>query len=190
MSHMTTQEEQFSQGAGETDRLVAGIATKLIERHVRLGTAESCTGGLLSSVLTDWTGSSVWYEGGAVVYSNSAKSRLIGVEKKLIESHGAVSGPVAESMARGVLEQLETQWALSTTGIAGPTGGSSEKPVGTIFVGIAQRQGSVLHTAHRRFHLVGDRSEIRRQTVLCALRSLWIELAELPPVTLSGEVAH
>src|SRR5574343_1051880 len=116
--------------------LIQRIAVALMQRRERIGTAESCTGGLIAAACTSLAGSSAWFERGVVTYSNEAKSELLGVPKGLIALHGAVSAEVALHMARGLLAHAPIDWALAVTGIAGPTGGSAEKPVGTVWLAL------------------------------------------------------
>ena len=134
-----------------------------------LATAESCTGGLIAGACTDLAGSSDWFERGFVSYSNAAKTALLGVPAALIAQHGAVSEPVARAMAAGARERSEAQAALSVTGVAGPGGGSADKPVGTVWFGWALPDGRV-QTETRCF--AGDRAAVRAATVQHALARL------------------
>jgi nicotinamide-nucleotide amidase len=154
--------------ADETE-LIDRIAVALMQRRERIGTAESCTGGLIAAACTSLAGSSQWFERGVVSYSNEAKAELLGVPKGLIALHGAVSAEVAEHMARGLLAHAPIDWALSVTGIAGPTGGSEAKPVGTVWLALvhAGRPARVW-----REHFDGDRQAVRRQTVRAGLAAL------------------
>ena len=139
-------------------------------RGLRLGTAESCTGGLIAGALTAISGSSDVVEAGFVTYSNEAKTAMLGVPAELFPAVGAVSDEVAAAMAAGVLERLSrVDLAVSVTGIAGPGGGSAAKPVGLVHFGIARRGRP---TATTREVFPGDRGEIRRATVLKALQLL------------------
>lgn len=148
------------------DQPALDAAADLLERlrgaGLRLATAESCTGGLIAAALTHIAGSSDVLDRGFVTYSNAAKSDLLGVPAKLIASHGAVSEPVALRMAQGALEYSSADIAVSVTGVAGPGGGSAEKPVGTVWFGVARRGG-----AERTERLVfdGDRGAVRLATV-------------------------
>ena len=157
----------------EEDVLEAAAAALLDlcrRRQWRLGTAESCTGGLLAGALTAIAGSSDIVEGGFVTYSNAAKTALLGVPAGLIASVGAVSAEVARAMAEGVLRQLPaTDLAVSVTGIAGPGGASPGKPVGLVHFGLARR-GTTAESHAEIFP--GDRRQIRRATVLRALALL------------------
>lgn len=149
--------------------LVEGLATKLIARGASLATAESCTGGLIAAACTELAGSSVWFDRGFVTYSNEAKTAQLGVDPALIAAHGAVSEPVAQAMARGALTHSRADLAVAVTGIAGPSGGSPDKPVGTVWLAWAARDGEV---ATQRCHFPGDRSEVRTRTCAVALQGL------------------
>jgi nicotinamide-nucleotide amidase len=138
-------------------------------RGLMLATAESCTGGLIAAVLTEIAGSSDVLDRGFVTYSNAAKSDMLGVPPELIEADGAVSGPVAASMATGALLRSQAALAVAVTGVAGPGGGSESKPVGTVWFGIANR-GSPTLTERQVFP--GDRAAVRRATVEYALAML------------------
>jgi nicotinamide-nucleotide amidase len=135
----------------------------------QLAVAESCTAGLLAARLTERPGSSGHFQGGVVSYSNEAKSALLGVDPKLIERHGAVSGEVAEAMADGALERFGADFAISTTGIAGPDGGTAEKPVGTVFWCVKEAGGEAIV---RGIRLPGDRAEVRDRATTVALHLL------------------
>lgn len=148
---------------GETMEEVVGL--KLTVGGYTLSVAESCTGGLLAQRITSVAGSSKYFIEGVVTYSNDAKTRALGVEPILLLEHGAVSGPVAEAMAEGMRERAETDFALSITGVAGPGGGTEEKPVGTVFIAISSEAG----TEHRRLKLPGDRHLIRWRSSQAAL---------------------
>ncbi|RTL24957.1 MAG: CinA family protein [Burkholderiales bacterium] len=154
--------------ADDTD-LIERIALALIRRRESIGTAESCTGGLIAAACTGLPGSSAWFERGVVSYSNEAKSELLGVPTALIAQHGAVSAEVAEQMARGLLARAPIDWALSVTGIAGPTGGSADKPVGTVWLALV-RTGQPARVW--REHFSGDRQQVRAQTVMAGLTAL------------------
>jgi len=144
----------------------AGIALK--EKSLMVATAESCTGGLVAAAITDVAGSSGWFERGFVTYSNEAKSTMLGVPTKLIRDYGAVSEEVAHAMAEGALLNSRAQVALSITGVAGPTGGTPEKPVGMVCFGWSNRIVTRVET--QRFK--GDRQQIRRQAAEHAMRGL------------------
>jgi len=129
---------------GEDDETLESVVARLLtERGETIALAESCTGGLLAKRLTDMAGSSAYFMEGLVTYSNDAKERLLGVPHELLVEHGAVSDPVACAMAKGVRENAGTDYGLSVTGVAGPAGGTEEKPVGLIFVGLSDGRGTV-----------------------------------------------
>jgi nicotinamide-nucleotide amidase len=132
-------------------------------------TAESCTGGLLAERITRVPGSSAWFLGGAVSYSNALKTDLLGVPESLLAEHGAVSEPVARAMAEGARRRLGADWAVAITGIAGPDGGSDEKPVGTVDLAWAGPDGE---TVHRRRRFLADRDRVRALSALTALEWL------------------
>ena len=144
------------------------VADLMLKKGLFLATAESCTGGMISAACTDLAGSSAWFERGFVTYSNEAKTASLGVDAALIAQHGAVSQPVAEAMARGAITHSLAQVAVAVTGVAGPTGGSVEKQVGTVWFGWATPAGVV--TEMRRFD--GDRRQVREATVRHALEKL------------------
>ena len=154
------------------------ISKKFIDQNFYLSVAESCTGGLLAKKITDESGSSEWFDCGFVTYSNESKLRVLGVNKELIEEFGAVSLEVAEEMAIGVQKNSRAIFSISITGIAGPNGGSPEKPVGTVYICFAFK-GSVLK--NYKLELSGERSLIREQTV-----SFIIE--ELDKLTFNGQI--
>lgn len=145
---------------------VVEIAERLQARGEWLAVAESCTGGLIAKSLTDLAGSSAWFERGVVSYSNRAKQELLGVPAAVLEQHGAVSEATVLAMAGGVLAHAPVQWSLAVTGIAGPGGGSADKPVGTVWIAGAQRGGEA-HAYSFRFD--GDRESVRAQTARMAL---------------------
>ena len=152
--------------------LIQAATTLIAEcraRGLTLATAESCTGGLIAGVLTEIAGSSEVLDRGFVTYSNAAKSDMLGVPPELIEANGAVSSPVAASMATGALLRSQAAFTVAVTGIAGPGGGSESKPVGTVWFGIAGREAPTL-TERRVFP--GDRTAVRRATVERALAML------------------
>ena len=163
----------------ETPALVARTADLLQKKGWMLATAESCTGGLIAAACTDLAGSSGWFERGFVTYSNAAKTELLGVDAALIAAHGAVSEPVARAMAEGARTRSRAQAALAVTGVAGPGGGSADKPVGTVWFGWSLHGGAV--RAERR-HFEGDRAAVRAAAVHFALHTLVALLlrAEIP----------
>jgi nicotinamide-nucleotide amidase len=142
------------------------VADLLPKRGWMLATAESCTGGLIAGACTDLAGSSAWFERGFVTYSNEAKTELLGVDAQLIAQHGAVSEVVARAMAFGAVRHSRAQVGIAVTGIAGPGGGSADKPVGTVWFGFLV--DGALTSEMRRFD--GDRAAVRAATVRHALR--------------------
>ena len=128
--------------------------------------AESCSGGLLAAALTDLPGSSAWFAYGWVVYGNEAKEGCLGVDAALIAEHGAVSLEVVQAMLHGALQRSGADWAIATSGIAGPQGGTADKPVGTVCLGLGRRGQPARLERH---HFDGDRQEVRRRTVKRAL---------------------
>ena len=162
--------------------LVARLADALRARGALLATAESCTGGLIAAACTDLAGSSDWFERGFVSYSNQAKTELLGVPAALIAVHGAVSEAVARAMAVGALRHSAAHCALAVTGVAGPGGGSADKPVGTVWLAWAWRDGAGaerLEASLRRFD--GDRAAVRQATLVAALQGLIERLPAAPP---------
>lgn len=152
------------------------ISGLLVARGLMLATAESCTGGLIAGACTDLAGSSAWFDRGFVTYSNAAKSEMLGVPPALIAAHGAVSEPVARAMADGAVAHSAAQVAVAVTGVAGPSGGSADKPVGTVWFGWCVDGRT--HSERRRFD--GDRAAVRAQTVAHALAQLRRWLAADP----------
>lgn len=153
----------------EEHELIDRIAVALIQRRERMGTAESCTGGLIAAACTELAGSSQWFERGIVSYSNQAKTELLGVPAALIEQHGAVSGEVAQHMARGLIAHAPVDWALAVTGIAGPSGGSAAKPVGTVWLALLHA-GEPVKVWQEFFN--GNRHEVRIATLRAGLMAL------------------
>jgi nicotinamide-nucleotide amidase len=153
--------------------LVQSIAQLLFANNWKLALAESCTGGLVCAKLTELSGSSAWFERGYITYSNQAKTECLGVPAELIESQGAVSEAVAKAMALGAQRSAGTNVAVSITGIAGPTGGSIEKPVGTVCFGwsISKQAGENLTVCQTKL-FSGDRTAIREQADEYALTEL------------------
>jgi len=151
---------------------IRGLAVRLgelaLERKVMVASAESCTGGLVAGAITDVAGSSGWFERGFVTYSNRAKIEQLGVDPELIARHGAVSGETVKAMAQGAEAASGAQWTVAVTGIAGPAGGSPDKPVGTVWFAWAGPKG--VEALHRR--LDGDRAAVRAASVAIALKGL------------------
>ena len=145
-----------------------GLALKA--RGATVTTAESCTGGWVAKAITDIAGSSAWFERGFVTYSNEAKAQMIGVREETLAQHGAVSEPVVVEMAIGALKAARAHFAVSISGIAGPDGGSEEKPVGTVWFACASASGEGIT---RRESFSGDRDAVRRQATAYALLTLW-----------------
>jgi len=158
-----------SVGDDELHNLAQTLATLFTQRGATLVTAESCTGGWIAKTLTDIAGSSAWFECGVVAYSYEAKEALLGVRPETLEQHGAVSRETAIEMVSGALARFGATMAVAVTGIAGPTGGTLEKPVGTVWIGWKRRGG---YAQTELFHFGGDREAVRRQTVAAALRGV------------------
>jgi nicotinamide-nucleotide amidase len=153
----------------DTPALVVAVAGLLQQKGWMLATAESCTGGLIAAACTELAGSSAWFERGFITYSNGAKTELLGVDAASIAAHGAVSEPVVRAMATGAIaHSAPSRVALAVTGVAGPTGGTPDKPVGTVWFGWSV-DGEV-RTERRRFD--GDRATVRAATVHYALQTL------------------
>jgi len=133
-----------------------------------LATAESCTGGLLASTLTDTPGSSEWFAGSVIAYSNEVKAKLLGVKPDALEKHGAVSKPVVIAMAEGVLKTVGAHVSVAISGIAGPSGGTPDKPVGTVWMAWAWPGGS----RAKLYEFSGTRQEIKEQSVMAAINGL------------------
>lgn len=155
------------------EALARQVGETLLARQEMLATAESCTGGWVAQCLTAIAGSSAWFERGFVTYSNQAKMDMLGVPETLLAAHGAVSEPTALAMAQGAVTHSRAQWSLAITGIAGPAGGSAEKPVGLVcFAWASQAAFCIARTQH----FDGDRESIRRQAVAYALNGLLEQL--------------
>lgn len=150
---------------------IAEIITMAKQRNIKIVTAESCTGGLVSALFTEISGSSEVFERGFVVYSNQAKTEILQVKKELLERHGAVSYEVAIAMAQGALKNSAADVSVAITGIAGPDGGSPEKPVGLVYIAacnIKHPQRFII----RKFNFSGDRNSVRQASLLAALDEL------------------
>jgi len=155
--------------AGDLTDLAARVAVALRRRGQRLVTAESCTGGWIAKVCTDLPGSSEWFRGGAVVYSNELKEALLGVSPRTLAAAGAVSEATVREMAAGALAHLGGEVAVAVTGIAGPDGGSADKPVGTVWFGCAVRGTRGIAVRGGLERCDGDRAQVRRRAVSRAL---------------------
>ncbi len=149
--------------------LAVALGAALQRRGEFLATAESCTGGLVAKLMTDIAGSSAWFERGLVTYSNAAKQELLGVPAAVIEQHGAVSEPCAVAMVAGLLAHTPADCGIAITGIAGPGGGSEDKPVGTVWIAWAQRGAP---PQARGFRFDGDRAAVREQSAAAAMSRL------------------
>jgi nicotinamide-nucleotide amidase len=149
-------------------QLAIRVGNKLRDERLMLATAESCTGGMVATAITDISGSSGWFERGFVTYSNQAKTEMIGVPPELIERYGAVSEPVARAMAEGALRNSRAQISVAITGVAGPGGGTETKPVGMVSFSWSNR----LQTKAETIVFKGDREKIRTQAAAHALRGV------------------
>ncbi|RLF39573.1 MAG: competence protein ComA [Thermoplasmata archaeon] len=154
--------------------LLVKISELLKEKELKIATAESCTGGLIGHTLTNISGSSDYYDRGIISYSNRAKMELLGVPEELLKKYGAVSKEVAKAMAEGVRARSKVDIGISTTGIAGPTGGTKEKPVGLVYIGISTKDETVVE----KFQFHGDRLENKNSTCKAALEMLLETLGE------------
>jgi nicotinamide-nucleotide amidase len=159
----------------DLQNLALRLGRALVVRRARVATAESCTGGWVAKALTDIPGSSQWFESGIVAYSDAAKDALLGVPSDLVARYGAVSEPVVRAMAEGARAQLGVDLAIAVSGVAGPDGGSADKPVGTVWLAWATPRDT---TAERRV-FAGDREAVRRQSVALAIDGLlelvWVD---------------
>ncbi len=152
----------------DQDQLATDLVSRLVAAGQSVATAESCTGGLLGGMIVDVPGSSAVYPGGWVTYSNALKQSQLGVDPALIDTHGAVSAPVVQAMAAGARERAGATLGISISGVAGPGGGTDDKPVGTVWFGLATPEGVFSHRAQ----LVGDRAAVRDRAAKCALQML------------------
>ena len=161
----------------EKDALVLALAAELRARHLSCATAESCTGGLIGAMLTAVPGSSEWYLGGVVSYANRVKQALLEVRAEDLASSGAVSEPVVCAMAAGACRATGADAAMATSGVAGPGGGSPDKPVGTVWIAVALRG----QTRAKVFHFSGSRDEIRLQAARQAVQMLleWLRACQV-----------
>ena len=147
------------------------LGEKLQAHDIVVATAESCTGGGVAYAITEISGSSAWFDRGFVTYTNQAKQQMLGVPSELILNHGAVSGEVVAAMAAGALAYSSAQLSVAISGIAGPLGGTAEKPVGTVWMGWARSGGEAQVRTHR-FQFAGDRQQVREQAIVMALRGM------------------
>lgn len=150
------------------EKLLIRVAELLKNLQLTIATAESCTGGLIAHALTNISGSSVYYDRGIVSYSNQAKMELLGVPEELLEQYGAVSEQVARAMAEGVRCRSDVDIGVATTGIAGPTGGTKEKPVGLVYIAVATAADTIV----KRFQFHGDRLQNKQSTCNAALQMI------------------
>lgn len=153
----------------ELFELAEQLGRKLKANGKTIATAESCTGGWIAQTITDVPGSSAWFDRGFVTYSNAAKMQMLGVSPQTLENYGAVSSETATEMAAGALAHSDADVAVAVTGIAGPDGGTPEKPVGTVFIAWADKNGAV-KVAKKQF--AGNRRQIRAQTVRGAIEGI------------------
>lgn len=158
----------------DLDAMAKALGERLLSMRQMLVTAESCTGGWIAKCMTDVAGSSAWFDCGMVAYSYEAKQALLAVRPQTLEQFGAVSRETVVDMVSGALVHSGATVAVAVTGIAGPSGGSDDKPVGTVWIGWKRRGG---YARAEVFHFDGDRDAVRRQTVAAALRGLEIQLA-------------
>jgi nicotinamide-nucleotide amidase len=148
---------------------VQELAGRLLRYRHKVCTAESCTGGLIAKTFTDLVGSSDWFERGFVTYSNAAKSEMLAVPASLIEDYGAVSEAVASAMASGALRHSRADYSVAVTGVAGPAGGSDDKPVGTVWIAVASSEQMLA----KRCQFDGDRQAVREATMQAAIELLY-----------------
>lgn len=166
------------------DTIAERIGGTLRETNATVAVAESCTGGLVGSLVTDVPGSSDYFDRSLVTYSYDAKRDELCVSREALDEHGAVSEPVAREMARGVRDSADVTWGVSTTGVAGPTGGTPETPVGTVFVGVAYAGEWGTESSYAtvsRYEFDGDRTEIKEQIAERALEDLLAEIESVAP---------
>ncbi|MFB6194683.1 MAG: CinA family protein [Haloplanus sp.] len=169
------EETRTEPAPADEDAVESTVGRRLRNRDETLSVAESLTGGLVGSMLTDVPGASDYFDRGVITYSNDAKLEALGVSRESLDAHGAVSAPVAREMAQGVRDTAGTTWGVSTTGIAGPTGGTEEKPVGLVFVGVARAApwgSEESFVRAERYVFEGDRWTIKAESARRALRDL------------------
>lgn len=157
--------------------IAAEVGEELLRRQMNLAVAESCTGGMLSATITAVSGASGYFRGGVIAYHNDVKKQLLKVRSEALEKVGAVSEPVAQQMALGVRAALGADYGVGVTGVAGPTGGAPEKPVGLVFICVSSDAGDLVEA----FHFFGDREEIRTAAVNAALQMLRRKLLSETP---------
>lgn len=162
------------------EAVASRVGVQLAAQNYVVAVAESCTGGLVAYALTARSGSSAYFNGGSVVYANAAKSAVLGVPAELIEAHGAVSKAVALAMAKGVCKLFQVDVSVSTTGIAGPTGGSEEKPVGLVWIAVCWRNGRERVSS---YCFEGNREAVRFAAGKKALEMLYEELCDFKQTT-------
>mgnify|MGYP003388420859 CR=1 FL=1 len=149
--------------------LVELVTNELNKQGLMLATAESCTGGMIAAAMTERAGSSSVFERGFVTYSNDSKQELLDVSREILEKHGAVSAEAATAMVQGVLDHSHANMAISVTGIAGPSGGTPEKPVGLVYIGWGRKGGK---PESARYVFSGDRASVRKQSAETALKNI------------------
>ncbi len=154
--------------SNNAEKTAITVAGKLTEKKLTVSLAESCTGGLVGHILTNIAGSTAWFQGGVIAYNNSVKENILGVSPGTIKKHGAVSKETAMELACGARGKLGSDIAVAITGIAGPGGGTEEKPVGTVFVAVTDGRGLIT----KRLDLKGARAEIKEQAARAALKEL------------------
>ncbi|GAB3675509.1 CinA family protein [Halopiger thermotolerans] len=155
------------------------VADALRNREETLAVAESCTGGLIGAAITSVPGATDYFDSGLTTYAYDAKRRHLGVSREALDEHGAVSEPVAREMARGVRDVADVTWGIATTGVAGPTGGTAENPVGTVYIGVAYAGpwgSESSYATVSRYEFDGDRADVRAKTVDRALADLLAEI--------------
>ncbi len=162
----------MTEAISDEERLAAALGELCAARQAHVVTAESCTGGLIASAMTAVAGASAWFDRGFVTYTNAAKQSMLGVREETLQKFGAVSKETASEMALGAMAHSGAQLAVSVTGLAGPGGGTPEKPVGTVCFGFAQSLTGFPQCTTVVKHFTGDRAAVRRQSVSFALAEL------------------
>lgn len=158
----------MSDAVESIESLAERLGRALTARKLTVSAAESCTGGLVAAAITAVPGSSGWFEHSVVTYSNDAKRTWVGVPSRLIQAHGAVSEATVAAMAQGVVQRLGADIGIAVSGIAGPEGGTPGKPVGTVWIAVARRDGDAQATRH---HFAGERAAVRQAAVAAALHA-------------------